>query len=220
MYKICLSLILGLSLSLGSLSAEEALESRPVMVGGGMPEPYRSIQDLPFDPHGWFMNAEPMEKILKEQQPRVAVEVGSWLGLSTRFIATLMPPEGKLYAVDTWLGSNHVWHHEDPRLPYLYQIFLSNVKHTGLTHKIVPIRMRSLEAAGALNVKADFIYIDAEHDEENVYLDIMAWYPHLTPNGIMCGDDWGWESVRKGVIRAASELNRTIYATGNFWRFE
>jgi hypothetical protein len=36
----------------------------------------------------------------------------------------------------------------------------------------------------------------------------------------MCGDDWGWESVRKGVIRAAQELGKKIKVDDNFWYFE
>jgi hypothetical protein len=219
-YKTVLSGLLGIGFSLSLIAHEEGSLAHAPMAAHTLPEPYQSIKDLPFDPHGWFVNTDSLGKILLEQQPRVVIEVGSWLGLSTRFIAHHIPVEGKVYAVDTWLGSDEAAHHQDPRLPYLYQLFLSNVKHARLTHKIIPIRMRSLEAAQALDVKADLIYIDAAHDEENVYLDIMAWYPHLTFNGVICGDDWGWESVRKGVIRAASELNRTIYATGNFWRFE
>lgn len=64
------------------------------------------------------------------------------------------------------------------------------------------------------------IYIDAGHETENVYQDILAWYPHLVSGGVLCGDDWMWESVREGVIRAADVLNLKIIAQGNFWRFE
>lgn len=183
-----------------------------------MPEPYRSICDLPFDGHGWFMNGPQIHTILKETQPKVGIEIGSWLGASTRDIALNMPEDAILYAVDTWLGSQELAHLLDPRLPHLYQLFLSNVKHTGLTNKIIPVRMTSLEAAKALNVKADFIYIDASHDEEDVYNDICAWTPHLNESGVICGDDWGWVSVQRGVIRAALLLGKGIAAGDNFWR--
>jgi predicted O-methyltransferase YrrM len=186
-----------------------------------LPEPYRSIRDLPFDASGWFVNEEQVQDILILLQPKIAVEVGSWLGLSTRFIAENMTEKSTLYAVDTWLGSpDEPEQTQDKRIPYLYPLFLSNVKHAGLAHKIVPIRMNSLEAAKALNVKADFIYIDAAHDEASVYQDILAWYPHLNANGVMCGDDWGKESVQKGVARAASELKRRFAGQYNFWHFE
>lgn len=183
-----------------------------------MPEPYRSIVDLPFDSHGWFGNAEPLQRFLQARPAKTVIEVGSWLGCSTRFIATILPEDGIVYAVDTWAGSSQeAVHMKDPRLPHLYQLFLSNVKHAKLTHKIVPVRMNSVEAAAALNVKADLIYLDGAHDTQSVSDDIFAWYPHLSPGGILCGDDWTWPSVRVAVVHGATVLNKKIYAEGNFW---
>ncbi|MFA6916657.1 MAG: class I SAM-dependent methyltransferase [Parachlamydiales bacterium] len=200
--------LLGLMVVLGSLTAEE------------IPEPYASTNDLPFDGHGWFMNGDYIAATMSLYNPVIAIEVGAWLGSSTRFIAERLPAGGKLYAIDTWRGSpNEPLHLRDPRMPYLYQLFLSNVKHANLTNVIIPVRMESLEASKAMNVQADFIYIDASHDETNVYNDILAWYPHVKEGGVMCGDDWGWVSVQRGVIRAANHLGKTVWGHGNFWRF-
>ena len=105
----------------------------------------------------------------------------------------------------------------DPRLPQLFHIFLSNVKQAGLAKKIVPIRMGSEEAAAALNVQADLIYLDAAHDTESVYKDILLWLPHVKEGGILCGDDWYWDSVKLAVQLAADELNFDIYYSGNFY---
>lgn len=186
-----------------------------------MPEPYRSVEDLPFDSHGWFLNAPQLTEQLNQKPIQTVIEVGSWLGCSTRFIAKSIPDGAKVYAVDTWRGStNEEATMKDPRIPYLYQLFLSNVKHAGLTDKIIPVRMASLEAALALNVQADLIYIDASHDTVSVYNDIIAWYPHLKADGIMCGDDWQAESVRIGVQQAAKKLNRKVIGNGAFWRYE
>lgn len=182
-------------------------------------EPYNSINILPFDSHGWFGNAEQLKTCFNEKPVATVIEVGSWLGCSTRFLGSSIKKGGKVYAVDTWLGSSEAEHEKNPRLSYLYQQFLSNVKHAGLTDIIVPVRMTSLEAAKALNVKADLIYIDAAHDTKSVLEDILAWYPHLNENGIMCGDDWTWQSVQAAVIQAADQLDKSIYSSGNFWRF-
>lgn len=185
-----------------------------------IPEPYCSINDLPFDSHGWFLNQDQMEACILEIEPKTVIEVGSWLGTSTRFIAERLPEGAKLYAVDTWLGSpSEVLVMQDPRIPYLFQLFLSNIKHAGLTNRIIPIRMDSIEASKALNIHADLIYIDASHDTASVYNDIMAWLPHLKEDGVFCGDDWNRPSVRKAVIRAAEKLNCLVIGEGNFWRF-
>jgi len=185
-----------------------------------MPEPYCSIKVLPFDGHGWFGNAPQLLNAMEDKQIETVIEVGSWLGSSTRFLADYVAQEGKVYAIDTWRGSDEDIHKQDPRLAYLYQQFLSNVIHAGLTNVIIPCRMKSLEAASALQVQADLIYLDAAHDMLSVHNDIINWYPHLKPNGIMCGDDWTWPSVQDGVRAAAAKLNLTIAAEENFWRFE
>ncbi len=183
-------------------------------------ELYDSINLLPFDPHGWFFNSDQLVEICETLQPKTVIEVGSWLGASTRFIAELIPAEGKLYAVDTWLGSDEQAHKKDPRLHRIYQIFLSNVVHAGLQNKIIPVRMTSMEAAEALSVKADLIYIDASHKTQDVYNDIIAWSMHLNSDGVICGDDWAWSSVRIAVQKAAIELKQQIVAEDNFWRLK
>ena len=183
-----------------------------------IPEPYLSAPDLPFDPHGWFYNEKQLEECLKDN-PMNVIEIGSWLGCSTRFIAKRLPVGGKLYAVDTWKGSlEEEAHRTDPRLPFLYPIFLSNIKHAKLTHVIIPIRMESLLAAESLTIQADLIYIDGAHDAKSVYQDIMAWHSHLTPKGILCGDDITWDTVRYGVELAALVLEKIVEKRGNFWK--
>lgn len=193
----------------------------PLLWAEEMPEPYRSIKELPFDPHGWWGNEAQISRLIERIAPKIIVEVGCWLGSSTRYLASQVAPHGGVvYAIDTWLGSDEQAHQKNPRLKKLYHLFLSNVRHAGLTQTIVPIRMASQEAAKALNVTADLIYVDASHKEEDVYQDILAWYQHLRPGGIICGDDWTWPSVSKGVVRAAAQLGRKLRTEANCWWFE
>lgn len=185
-----------------------------------LPEPYNSINVLPFDGHGWFLNenALKLEYFISTKNPKVAIEVGSWLGCSARHIASHMQEDGVLYCIDTWQGSSE--HDGDARLLTLYQQFLSNTIHAGLAEKIVPVRMTSIEAAQALNVKADLIYVDGAHDTDSVRNDILAWFPHLNEGGTLCGDDWCWPSVQVGVIQAAQKLKKGLYTFHNFWWLE
>lgn len=186
-----------------------------------MPEPYASINVMPFDGHGWFGNAEYIDLVLKGRRVETVIEVGSWLGCSTRYIAAAIADNGVVYAIDTWRGSpQEELHQKDPRLATLYQQFLSNVIHAGLTNKIIPFRMDSGEAARALNVKADFIYLDGAHDTQSVLRDITVWYPHLKESGVMAGDDWLWETVRVAVVAKAKELNKHVHYHANFWWYE
>lgn len=83
-----------------------------------------------------------LEYLIKEHEVKTVIEVGCWLGASTRAIAQFLSEDGKVYAVDHWKGSEehqtqHILRHKD-RLLILYEQFLSNVIHEGLTHKIIP----------------------------------------------------------------------------------
>jgi predicted O-methyltransferase YrrM len=157
----------------------------------------------------------------------VVIEVGCWFGFSTRHLATLLPPGGVVYAVDHWTGSlenqegAHAW---TPKLPYLYEQFLSNVIHENLTDKIIPVRMNSLEASRYLKgTKPDLIYIDASHDYESVYADLAAWYPLVKGHGFMCGDDYldgEMLTIKWAVDQFALDHGLTVKNHGSFWYYE
>ena len=101
--------------------------------------------------------------------------------------------------------------------PHAFQLFLSNVKQENTAGLIVPVRMNSHQAASALNVVADFIKIEATSD--NIYSDILAWYPHLSQTGILAGNNWNDSSVALGVMQAAESLDLSVNINASVWYF-
>ncbi len=197
--------------------------SFPLLASNKLPKPYRNLKEvLPFDNFGWYNNGDAIEDIfLENPNITIAVEVGCFLGKSTRHIASLLPKEGKIYAIDHWKGSEeHQEGHElwYPNISKLYEQFLSNVIHANLTHKIVPIRMDSVKATKKLKIKPDLIYLDASHDTKSVLKDLRAWYPFVKKRGILCGDDYVWKSVAKAVDKFAKEKKLNVIVNGTFWR--
>ncbi len=188
-----------------------------------LPYPYNSIEVLPFDPHAYFgkRQEEGLKQVIERYKPTIVVEIGSHLGASTRFIAQSLPENGVVYAVDHWLGDVS-WHFQNQSI--FYQQFLSNVIHAKLCHKIVPMRMTSLEAAETIEAKPDLVFIDGSHDYKSVYEDLTAWYPHVKVHGILCGDDYHWgksHPVKTAVNQFARENNLKIKLVHNwFWYFE
>jgi predicted O-methyltransferase YrrM len=190
-----------------------------------LPEPYNSVDLLPFDAHGWLAleNRRNLKRFIKSKSPKKVVELGSWLGASARLMGSLLPSDAKLYCVDTWLGT-HV-HQAEPfykgKLPTLYQQFLSNVIHAKLTDIIVPLRMTTREAVDHIDDGIDLIYVDADHSKEGAYNDIMDWYPKLSEGGIICGDDYAHD--HPGVIAAThlakKELGCQLRNDKRFWWF-
>lgn len=190
-----------------------------------LPAPYKDLKEiLSFNHQGWFANAYPLSELLKERRAKIVIELGSWLGKSTRCIARNLSEDGVVYAVDHWKGSIE---HQGPfknMLPQLYEQFLSNMIRSKLAHKVVPMRMATLEAAKEFlekHVVPDVVYIDASHDEESVYADIQTYFPLVQGHGVLCGDDWNYgegQPVKRAVKRFAKEnhLNLEVY-NGAFW---
>jgi len=186
---------------------------------------------LPYDGHNWFCNSNQLNLIFKTNFIANVVEVGSWLGGSTKFFANHVRGKGAVYAVDTWDGPNHrmipeeinAYQEQSERLAKCYKQFLSNMIHTKNEDIVIPIRKSSREASQMeifveKTVAPDLIYIDAAHDTESVLQDLNAWFPYVKGHGILCGDDWCWPTVRKAVEMFAAENHLKIFAEGNFYR--
>lgn len=183
-----------------------------------LPDPYKNIEVLPFDSQSWYKNESQIEYLIRKNNIDTVIEVGCWLGASTRHIASCLPSWGKVYAVDSWSGSRIRQEMDLPKdSSIVYQQFLSNVIHAGLTGKIIPIIMDGSRAAKTLAVTPGLVYIDSSRDSESIYNDLRAWYPFVQGRGILCGDDWKWEGTQLAVQRFAKENQLKIFASQDFW---
>lgn len=194
-----------------------------------LPHPYNSIEVLPFDPSSHFgpKQEEGLSHLLKDNNNiKTVVEIGSYLGASTCFIATLLPSDGVVYAVDHWQGNQEWTTHSGFKeaQSLFYQKFLSNVIHKGLCEKIIPMKMPSVEAAKLLTVTPDLVFLDGSHDFDSVYQDISTWFPLLEKEGILCGDDFNWgqgKPVKRAVEKFAREHNLKVHVLCDwFWYYE
>lgn len=63
-------------------------------------ELFATVAPLPFNAGGWFAeeNKQHLDRLIAERHVGDAIEVGSWLGLSSRFIAERV--KGTLYCID------------------------------------------------------------------------------------------------------------------------
>lgn len=195
----------------------------PLRADPSLPPPYNTVKLLPNDLRGWYSNAKPIQTIFTKRNPKIVIEVGCWLGLSAIHMASVISPEGVIYAVDHWLGcpeqqpGQSFW---DPILPKAYQQFLSNVIHAKQCDKIIPVRMSSLEGSEFLaGIQADLVYIDASHDYDSVYADLNAWFPFVKGHGILCGDDSPHPPIQQALSRFAAEqgLKVSYVEDTRFW---
>src|SRR5207245_10932566 len=93
-----------------------------------------------------------------------------------------------LFIVDTWRGSGGAEHQGDelytPMLVMnngdLFDAFLDNMERCGVIQDIIPLRMRSVQAAKLFcDRSVQFCYLDAAHDYDSVKADMTAWFPKV-----------------------------------------
>lgn len=189
------------------------------------------------DTQGWESQHRMFQRVFDTYHPNVVVEVGTWKGASILHMDKLSQRLGcntKFICVDTWLGSNDsLWLDAEFRkslmlsngYPSMFRQFIYNVIQHGATDRIYPLPMTSTCGAyllKRLNVKADAIYIDAGHEEDEVYTDLTRYYEILTSGGAMFGDDYSidWEGVVRAVDRFCRERNITLNTDDGKWLFE
>ena len=145
------------------------------------------------------------------------IEVGSWMGASTGFIAGGLKGAAKMYAVDNFqghstCGEDAAWynrHFQSLGKASTLEIFRRNFSALGLAERAEPVVSDSLAAAKQLeNLKGtvDFIFIDGDHSYEACTADIAAWAPFVKRGGVMAFHDFG--SRADGVTRAIFEATK------------
>jgi len=144
-----------------------------------------------------------------------AIEVGSWMGASTCFLAGgLKGPEAKIFAVDNFqglstCGEDAAWYHrhfQQLGASSTLEIFRANFAALAFTARTEPVVSDSLAAARTLAAKLgmiDLIFIDGDHSYAACQADIVAWAPFLKRGGVMAFHDFG--SRAEGVTRAIFE---------------
>jgi hypothetical protein len=175
---------------------------------------YEGIQPSGVDEvPGWNSRQPIFSELIREVRPSVIIEVGTWLGASAIHMATECKAaelQTTIWCVDTWLGAEEFWYSDlkdrDLRLrhgyPQVYFDFLANVVQHGCQDMIVPVPCTSSIAARLLKargVMADLIYIDGSHHYEDVRADIRNYFPLVRSCGVIFGDDYEWNDVRRAV---------------------
>ena len=170
---------------------------------------------------GWFNFANIYKEIVEQSADNSKfVEIGSWKGKSSTFLAVEIVNSKKniaLYCVDTWKGSEE--HSEELSVinDTLFEEFLSNIEP--VKHIITPIRETSLQAASMFEDNSlDFVYIDASHDYENVKADIHAWYPKVKVGGLFAGHDFHWDGVKRAVKQFSKRNQLNVDIIRSTWK--
>ena len=185
------------------------------------PWPAERPSVTPRPSEGWLSDSvKNLFKLHVSSKNKLIVELGAWLGLSTRYMAE-RARGAAIITIDHWRGGPE--HVNDPAyaamLPELYETFLANCwDHR---EQILPLRMSTLDGLDLVSrhgLAPDVCYIDADHSYPAVRADFEKVLD-LFPGAVVLGDDFDWESVRLAVTDVARLRNLNVESDGVAWRY-
>jgi predicted O-methyltransferase YrrM len=113
---------------------------------------------------------------------KVAVEIGSYQGVSAARIASVMPNDGILYCIDPWDRQNG-------KVNPCYEIFRRHLKRRQSWNKIRVVQMTSNEACDSVPDEVDFIFVDGDHSWSGIEADWSLVGEKLQVGGVVCLHD-------------------------------
>jgi len=161
---------------------------------------WEKIEEQPFG----FINF--YERMVHRFNNAIFVEIGVWKGHSVLYLAERvkeLKKNIKIYAIDTFEGSEEHQESELIKQGLLYETYLHNIEP--LKEYITTIQGSSHDVHTQFeNESIDFLFIDADHSYEAVKKDLKLWYPKVKKGGIISGHDYMWIDAR--VKRAVDEF--------------
>lgn len=188
-------------------------------------DPYLNYPVRDSEVRGWNSRHPKLGELIRLINPRLIVEVGSWLGASALYMTE--HTDANIVCLDTWLGAGEMWkNHDDPERylslkiehgqPTVMRDFMSNVIRAGKQDQITPMPLPSgigLRLLEHWSVQPDLIYVDASHEFPDVVSDIRLSL-NLRPR-ILCGDDFSiWEGVTRAVMQCVPDAHKE---PNGFW---
>ena len=144
------------------------------------------------------------------------LEIGSFYGRSTAFFRTYFE-DCIIHCVDLFKDYNPHTSNYDTALGFkdFSGEFKSNLQTLGLwdEQKVKVYQNNSQELLRLFPKNYfDLCYIDGDHSENSVKIDLLNSYEVCKPLGIICGDDYHLNTVRQGVAKGISEVGADSFS--------
>jgi predicted O-methyltransferase YrrM len=142
---------------------------------------------------GWMQPEELAWLAEQAQRRKFIVEIGSYLGRSTRALAD--NALGIVYAIDDWHGPRDVdWLTKEQRRAIAVE-FKKNIEGSKARVEMISCD----HATASISETPDMVFIDGDHEYASVMRDINRWYGRLAPGGLLCGHDVNHVGVAQAV---------------------
>lgn len=148
--------------------------------------------------HANIVNRTDLAKLFAERGYKVGAEIGVETGDYAEVLCRTIP-NLKYYGIDSWyVGDMKNHKHRGQHEHTLKKLF---------GYDATLIQKFSLDAVKDFDKSSlDFVYIDANHEFDNVMMDIIEWTKKVKKGGIISGHDY---QTRCGVIPA---VDAYVYA--------
>ena len=178
---------------------QRRLDARPA-ADGVVDRPRRTVK------HTFNLTRYELPELIDALGYKTGVEVGVNLGQFSYHLLKYSRLE-RLSSVDNYSGKYR-------KAMRCAQSYLS--RFGGRSQLLV---RESVDAAGAFPGQADFVYIDAAHDEASVTTDIQAWRKIVRPGGMLAGHDYtgAHAGVMAAVDKFAAESGLPLFLTAELW---
>lgn len=155
---------------------------------------------------GWMLPRELAWLAHQATTCAVIIEVGSYLGRSTRALGDHV--QRVVYAVDLWRGFDSV---PAPEGDAYLRAFRGNLADLLSRGRVKVARMDSLRWTPPATVRGavDLVFLDGDHDEAHVRAEILRYRAWLRPGGLVVGHDFG-SREHPGVTAAVRSLVPTV----------
>jgi predicted O-methyltransferase YrrM len=151
---------------------------------------------------GWLTDAEGefLFRIAAACPPQSPiVEIGSWKGKSTVWLASGVDGSGtRVFAIDP-----HAQSLEDPNARTLDEL-TANLARASVAGTVVPIVSSSHAIAPTFEHRPGVVFVDGNHLEEAVRIDLDDWLPKLVDGGVIALHDvlnHRWSGPRRALRR-------------------
>ncbi|KAK4439594.1 hypothetical protein Salat_0294300 [Sesamum alatum] len=194
----------------------------------GFPPPHVNSLIMQEWTKGWGSQTPVFEHLILQAQPKIIIEVGTFLGASATHMAGLTRKLGidaQILCIDDFRGWPG-YYDGDKSLKMvngdsllLYQ-FMQNVVKANATNSIMFLPFSTSTALSGLcewGVYGDLVEIDAAHDFHSAWTDINNAYKLLKPGGVLFGHDYAWDGVREAVHLFARLNGFRVRLDGEHW---
>lgn len=150
--------------------------------------------------------------LLKKMNAERICEIGVKEGAN--FMTLLVPCVKKAVAIDIWAETGVISQNDDSlSVKVLNQHYQNMINLSKRDQRVEVIKDFSPGASSKFEDNFfDFVYIDADHTENAVYLDLKAWWEKVRFGGVLAGHDYVNVTlpcgVKFGVIEALNRFTK------------